>query len=148
MRKVALLAAAGAMAIAIPATAKPTPGTHPSHPTTSHKCTPHKIAFVASGDFVSWALTKDANGKTYSGTITVTVKHANHAAGGYKGISGTTFTVSGAHLTLGHGVASTPAVGSKVKLIGKITALAKHCDKTGFTATATIRKIVIHTAKP
>jgi hypothetical protein len=149
MRKVALLAAAGAMAIAIPATAKPTPGTHPSHPShpaKSHKCKAHKIAFVASGTLGTWSLTKDSNGKTYSGMLTVTVKHANHSAGGYKTLA-TTFTVAGAHVTFGHGVATQPAPGSRVKLIGKITALAKKCDKTGFTPVVTIRKIVVHTAK-
>ena len=36
------------------------------------------------------------------------------------------------------------AKGDRVHLIGKITALAKKCSQTGFTATTTIRHIVVH----
>jgi hypothetical protein len=143
MKRVALLAAVGAIVIAIPAAAKPTPG---SHPAKSHKCTPHKVAFVASGTLGTWSLTKDSNGKTYSGTITVSIAKANHHAKDYKGIA-TTFTVAGAHVKLGKGVTDPPAVGSKVKLIGKVTMLAKKCDASSFTPTITIKRIVVHAAK-
>ena len=138
MKKVALLAATGALVVAIPASA------HPSHPVKSHKCATHNVAFVANGTLGTWALTQDANGKTWSGTITVNITKGNHHARGYKGMA-ETFTVTGAHVKLGHGVTNPPATGSKVELIGKETALSRKCSST-FTPTITIRKIVVHRA--
>ena len=122
----------------------------PSHPGSSHKCKPHKVAYVASGKLVSQTLTKNADG-TYSGKVTVEVKRTNHHAAGDKGTT-KTYKTENVHVTFG--LADTNSDGSvglddlkpgdRVKLIGKITALAKKCSQSGFTATTTIRKIVFN----
>jgi hypothetical protein len=140
MRKLPLLAAIAAIAVAVPATAKPS---HPAHPGAPHRCTPHKVAYVASGTLQTWSLEKNSDG-TYSGTLVVDVKHANRFAKGDVG-NAVTYTLSSAKVRLGDGVGDPPAAGSLVKLIGKVSALAKRCDQTGFVATTTIGKVVVHT---
>jgi hypothetical protein len=122
----------------------------PSHPGNSHKCKPHKVAYVASGTLVSQTLTKNANG-SYSGEVTVAVKRTNRHAAGDEGTT-KTYKPENVHVTFG--LADTNSDGSvglddlkagdRVKLIGKITALAKKCSQSGFTATTTIRKIVFN----
>jgi hypothetical protein len=140
----------------------------PSSPGRSHKCKPHKVAYVASGLLVSQTLTldggapgptvtavtaslhPDAHG-TYSGDVTVDVKHTNHHAASDKGKT-VTYSVSHAHVTFalpdvnndGKSGLDDLQAGDRVKVIGKITALAKRCDQTGFTPTTTIRRIVFH----
>jgi hypothetical protein len=122
----------------------------PSNPGKSHKCTQHKVGYVVSGTLESWTLTKNADG-TYSGTVTVKVTHTNHHAAGDNNTT-KPYTVANVHVTFG--LVDTNADGSvglddlkagdRVKLIGKITALAKKCDQSKFTAETTIRKIVFH----
>jgi hypothetical protein len=122
----------------------------PSHPGNSHKCKPHKVAYVASGTLASQKLTKNADG-SYSGEVTVEVKRTNHHAAGDQGTT-KTYKPENVHITFG--LADTNSDGSvglddlkagdRVKLIGKITALAKKCSQSGFTATTTIRKIVFN----
>lgn len=118
----------------------------PGHAGKSHKCKAHGVAFVLSGTLEKQTLVKNADG-TYSGEITLkTITHTNHHAKGAKG----PFTVTNVHVTFG--LADTNADGSvglddlkegdKVKLIGKITTLAKKCDQTGFKAETTIRKVI------
>jgi hypothetical protein len=137
----------------------------PSHPGKSHKCRVHKVAYVASGLLVSQTLTKDGgptttstsaslhgnpNG-TYSGDVTVDVKHTNHHARGDKGTT-VTYSVSHVRVTFalpdvnndGSSGLDDLQAGDRVKLIGKITTLAKRCDHSGFTAQTTIRHIVFH----
>jgi hypothetical protein len=138
-----------------------TPGSHGK----SHKCVAHRVAYVASGLLVSQTLSKDgtvtpsatvaqlhANGDgTYSGDVTVDVKHTNHHAAGDKGKT-VTYTVSHARVTFALADVNDDGsvglddlqAGDRVKLIGKITALAKKCDQTGFTAQTTIRHLVFH----
>ncbi|HWY90673.1 MAG TPA: hypothetical protein VNY31_08380 [Solirubrobacteraceae bacterium] len=126
------------------------PPNKPSHPGKSHKCKPHNVGYVASGTLVSQTLTKNADG-TYSGEVTVKVTHANHHAIGDLGTT-KTYKVENVHVTFG--LMDTNKDGSvglddlkegdRVKLIGKIAALAKRCDQSGFTATMTIRKVVFH----
>jgi hypothetical protein len=122
----------------------------PSHPGNSHNCKPHKVAYVASGTLVSQTLTKNAAG-SYSGQVTVEVKRTNHHAAGDRGTT-KTYKPENVHVTFG--LADTNSDGSvglddlkagdRVKLIGKITALAKKCSQSGFTATTTIREIVFN----
>lgn len=122
----------------------PGPGSHPSH-----KCMAHKVAYVASGLLVSQTLSQD--GSTYSGDVTVDVKRTNHHAMGDKGKT-VTYTVSNARIKFAladvnaDGTAGLDDLqaGDRVQLIGKVTALAKKCDQTGFTAATTIRRIVFH----
>jgi hypothetical protein len=126
------------------------PSGKPSHPGKSHKCKPHKVGYVASGTLVSQTLTKNADG-TYIGEVTVKVTHANHHAAGDVDTT-KTYKVENVHVTFG--LADTNKDGSvglddlkegdRVKLIGKITALAKKCPTGEFTPTTTIRRIVFH----
>ncbi len=142
---VGILAAASALAIAAPVTAKPTHPSHPSHPAhpvKSHKCVAHKVAYTASGTFVSWAATKNANG-TYTGTITVHVTKANHHATGAKG-NAVTYTLADTKVVFGK-TANPPAAGDRVKLIGKITEVAKKCSDHSDAGTITLRKVDIRT---
>jgi hypothetical protein len=121
----------------------------PGHPENSNKCKPHKVAYVASGALVSQTLTKNADG-SYSGEVTVKVKRTNHHAAG----EGPTKTYKPENVHVTFGLADTNNDGSvglddlkagdRVKLIGKITALAKKCSQSGFTPTTTIRKIVFN----
>jgi hypothetical protein len=123
---------------------------NPSKPGNSHKCTPHKVAYVASGTLVLTTLKKNADG-TYSGEVTVNVKHTNHHAAADKG-KNTTYKVENVRVTFGLPDANSDGsvglddvkAGDRVKLIGKITTLAKKCAKGEFTPTKTIRKIVFH----
>jgi hypothetical protein len=116
----------------------------------SHKCTPHKVAYVASGTLVLTTLKKNADG-TYSGEVTANVKHTNHHAAADKGKM-TTYKVENVRVTFGLPDANSDGsvglddlkAGDRVKLIGKITALTKKCAKGEFTPTKTIRKIVFH----
>lgn len=126
---------------------------HPKHPThgQSHACKPHRVAYVASGTLVGDALTKNASG-TYSGEVTVKVLHANrHAAGDVNATTPKTYRVENVRVrfdladTNNDGSAGVDDLkeGDRVKLIGGITRLAKRCNQEGFTATTTIRKIVL-----
>lgn len=116
------------------------------HPGTSHRCKPHGVAFILSGTLEKQTLVKNSDG-TYSGEIALeSVKRTNHHAKGAKG----PFTVTSTHVTLrvsdinSDGTVGIDDVvkGDNVKLIGKITTLAKKCDSTGFTATITVRRAI------
>jgi hypothetical protein len=98
---------------------------------------------VASGTVVTWGATQNADG-TWSGTISVQVKHANNHAASTKGTAAT-FTLTNAKVHMSHGVTNPPAAGSRVQVMGKVTALAKGCSQTGFTPTITINGASVHT---
>jgi hypothetical protein len=129
----------------------PTHPSHPGHPGTPHKCVPHSVAYVASGTLVSQTLSKNADG-TCSGGVTVNVTHTNHHAAGDE-VTTKTYTVAETRVTFG--LSDTNHYGSvglddlqagdRVKVIGGITALAKKCDQSSFTAQTTIRRIIFHT---
>lgn len=140
MKKILALGLLCLLALAVPAQAAPhyTPGT----PHGSHGCLPHNAGYYATGTLVAESLTVDANGR-YSGTIEVDVTKANH-----HGTTGDqTFTLSAARVLFHHGVdPNAPAVGSRVKLHGKITRLGKHCPTDGFTPTVTVKKVDIRQA--
>jgi len=153
------LVAVGVLTVAVPAlAAKPPHPTHPAHPahpskpapststapSTSHKCTSHSVAFVAFGTVGTWGATENADG-TWSGTISVQVKHANHHAASAEGTAAT-FTLTNSKVHMSHGVTNPPATGSRVQVMGKITTLAKKCSQTGFTPTITIKRANVHTA--
>lgn len=141
---VGMLAAASALAIAAPVTAKPPDPSHPAHPVKSHKCAAHKVAYTASGTFVSWATTKNADG-TYTGTITVHVTKANHHATSAKG-NDVTYTLANTNVVF-RKTANPPAAGNRVKLIGKITEIAKRCSDHSAAGTITVRKVDIRIPK-
>ena len=156
-RKIALVACAAALTTS-PAWAHGRHDDHPTPPAKSHKCTPHKVAYVAAGTLVSHTLVQDAaaaeNGSdkpTYSGDVTVDVKKANKHAKADKRTT-KTYTLDGARVVLGvddgNGDGSVDladiAAGDRVKVIGKVTKLAKRCDQTGFTPELTIKKLIVN----
>jgi hypothetical protein len=124
--------------------------TNHGHAGKSHKCKPHGIAFVLSGTLEKptaekLTLTKETNG-TYSGEIALkSVTHTNHHAKGEKG----PFTVKDVHVTFGLADTNSDGTlglddlkeGDRVKLIGKVTTIAKKC-KTTFTPEITVRKVI------
>lgn len=122
----------------------------PSHPGKSHKCAPHKVGYVASGTLVKQTLTKNADG-TYSGEVEVEVMRTNHHAAADKGKT-VVYKVMNVHVTFGLTDTNNDgsvglddlAKGDRVHLNGKITALAKGCNQSGFTAETTIRRIIFH----
>jgi len=153
-----ILIAAGAAALAAAPAWAHGRDDHPTAPTRSHKCTPHKVAYVAAGTLADQTLVVDAaaaarggSKPTYSGDVTVDVTKANHAAKGDKGTT-KTYTLDHARVVLGLDDQNNDgrvdladvARGDRVKVIGKVTALSKKCDQTGFTPTLTIKKLIVH----
>lgn len=158
MLKKALLAGGVAALAAMPLWALPAQAhsNHANdHPTAphgkSHKCKPHKVAYVAVGTLVSQTLTQDAGAKTFSGDVVVNVTRTNRHARADKGHQ-VTYTLTKARITFGLKDTNNDgsvglddlAAGDRVRVIGKITTLAKKCDKSNFTATTTIRKAIFH----
>ena len=155
MRRIAIASLALAAAVAAPAQAHNGNGkSHDTHPQTSHKCKPHAVGFNAYGALESQSLTQTKGADTarrgddrYSGTVTVTVKRANHGAP--KGSQ--TYTLDNARVKFydaNHdGTADTPQAGDRVKVHGKITKLARKCDSSGFTPTVTVRSVKFKPAK-
>jgi hypothetical protein len=130
----------------------------PSNPGKSHRCKPHRVAYVASGTLESWSLTPTSD-DTFSGSVTVHVTHTNHHAANEEAKTPTetkVYPLERVHLTFGLADTNNDgsvglddlAKGDPVQLIGKITSLAKKCSHTGFTATTTIRHIVFHAPSP
>ena len=102
----------------------------------SQKCQPHSISYEVAGTLVSGSLTLNSDG-TYSGSLTVHVTNANKHAKIDENTD-KAYTIANARVNL-HGANPAALVaGSRVKLEGKLTALAKKCDQTGFTAGITI----------
>jgi phage baseplate assembly protein gpV len=145
MFRIGIGALACVAVVAMPAEAKPAK---------SHKCTPHAVAYAASGTLESQALTQSKGADTtkrsddrYSGSLTVDVKRANH-----HGATGSqTYTVQDARVRFydadHDGTADAPKAGDRVKVKGRITQLGKKCDASGFTPTVTVRKVELKPAK-
>jgi len=160
MKKIAILAtlgvlAAGASAQAAPTytpapppkphPTKPSPKPHPPkpHPAQSHRCVPRSVGYNASGTLVSASLSEEGH-RRYGGTLEVDLRRANHHAP----TGDQAFTLTGARVRFHHGVVpGSPAPGSRVKLHGKITKLAKHCPTAGFVPAITVKKVDISQAK-
>lgn len=152
--KLGTVIAAGALAIAGPAAAKPAHPSHPNHPShpatrtsrpaESHKCTAHNEAYTASGTFVSWSATETGH-NTYTGTVTVDVTRTNHHAKGQKGTQ-YTYTLDNTKVSFDKG-ANPPAAGDRVAVIGRITVVAKKCTDQSGAGTITVRKLDIKAPK-
>jgi hypothetical protein len=141
MKKITALATLGLLALAVSAQAAPK--YTPAPPPGSHRCLPHDAGYNASGVLVSASLTAEGHHR-YSGTLEVKLTKASHRAP----TGDQTFTLAAAKVFFHHGVASaSPAAGSRVKLHGKITQLAKHCPTEGFTPTITVKKVDISRAR-
>lgn len=139
MKKITTLATLGLLALAV--TAQAAPKYTPAAPH-SHRCQPHNVGYSASGVLVSASLTAEEHHR-YSGTLEVKLAKANHGAP----TGDQTFTLAAAKVFFHHGVdPASPAAGSRVKLHGKITKLAKHCPTEGFTPTITVKKVDIRKA--
>jgi hypothetical protein len=150
LKTIALIAAAGALALTVPAAAHPNGSDHPhgpGHPpATSHRCAPHNVAFIVYGTVAAGtSMTQDANATTWSGTLVVDVKRTNHWA---KGTSGT-YTITSAKVRFDGGTTGF-STGERVKLIGKLAVVRgkgkTSCPNAGASATPTIRRIVVHPA--
>jgi hypothetical protein len=157
MRRVARLAtvaitAALAVAVALPAVAKPPkPPKAPKHKMPkapkspkSHKCSAHEDAYTVSGSFESWSVSPGAKPGTYTGTITIDVTKGNHHAKGQTGPQ--TYTLDNTKVKL-RKRANPPTAGDRVKLIGKITTIAKKCTDQSGAGTITVKKVDIKPPK-
>jgi hypothetical protein len=149
--RIGALVTAGTLAVAVPALAHPGPATHPtkpSHPSHSHRCAPHKAAYVESGTVdatTASTLAKNADG-TWTGTLVVDVTRANHHAKGDKKTTVTvTFTSATLHVKFDGGTTGFTA-GERVKLIGKLATVAKKCPALSPPATPVFRMVVVHPA--
>lgn len=140
MKKITTLATLGLLTLAV--TAQAAPKYTPAPPPNSHRCLPHNAGYNASGVLVSASLSAEEHHR-YSGTLEVNLAKANHRAP----IGDQTFTLTAARVKFHRGVDPTaPAVGSRVKLHGKITQLAKRCPTEGFTPTIAVKKVDISRA--
>jgi hypothetical protein len=127
---------------------------HPGRPSKARKCSPHDVAYIASGTLVSQTFSESANG-TYSGNVTIDVTRTNRHAASDQGTTAT-YTLTDARVTFdlrdinhnGSVGLDDLQTGDRVKAIGTITALAKKCSQSGFTPTITIRRIVFHMPAP
>lgn len=143
MKKLTMVGLVAAFVLAAPAAQAGVTYTPAPPPPKGNKCKPHSVGYEASGVLIASNLTASGKGR-YSGTLEVQVKRANH-----RGPTGDqTFTLSAARVVFHHGVSSAdPAAGSRVKLHGKVTQLAKKCPTEGFTPTVTVRKVDIRAEK-
>ncbi len=121
----------------------------------SHRCVAHRVGYVAAGALVSQTLALDSStGRarpTYSGDVTIAVTRTNHWARADKGTT-KTYTLAHARVVLGLTDQNNDgsvglddlAAGDRVKVVGKVTVLRRGCDQSGFTATTTIRQLIVH----
>jgi hypothetical protein len=159
MRRIAFAAVLAAAAVAMPAQANNGQANngHANQQAGSHRCTPHKVAWLVRGTVVTQALTPNDDG-TYSGDVVVTVKRTNrHARAETADPQPKTYTLDHARVRFGvsdqepaDGTVDQGDVvaGDRVQLRGKITKLRRRCDQSGFTAETTIRRVVFHDPRP
>lgn len=152
IRKLMMVSASvGTLAVAVPAIAQASKGGNPksgtNHPTQSHKCKPHNVAYVEWGtvDATTASTLAGSNG-TWTGTLVVDVTKTNHAARGDKGKTITySFTSAKLRVRFDHGVTGFTA-GERVKLIGKLATVGKNCTPLSPAATPVINKVIVHAA--
>jgi hypothetical protein len=156
MKKIAVLATLALLTAVVSARAAPTytpappppprkphPAKPKPHPARPHRCVPRQVGYYASGTLVNASLSEEGH-RRYGGTLEVDLHRANHGAP----IGDQTFTLAGGRVKFHHGVdPGSPAPGSRVKLHGKITKLAKRCPSEGFTPTIAVKKVDIRQAK-
>jgi hypothetical protein len=147
----AAIAAAGSLAVAVPAVAHPGPGDHSGradHGTGHSRKCDHKVGYVEGGTVDSATtstLVQNTDG-TWSGTLVVDVTRANHAARADKGKT-VTYTFTNATLKVHFdGVSAGFTAGERVQLIGKIAAGGHGCTAPSTPAAPTFRSIVVHAA--
>lgn len=114
----------------------------------SHKCKVHSVGYVVGGTLVTDGLTQtagqdtpnDASDDRFGGTVVLTVTHTNHWARALSGQQ--TLTLTNVRVSLGDGVAQPPAPGTRVHVIGKVTAVAKKCQDKSAAGVVTFKKVV------
>lgn len=154
----ALITAASAFAIAVPAMAHPSGSNHPSgtdHPhgssasSGSHRCSTHTVAFIVHGtvDSSQTPITV-TNGSVSSGTLLVDVTRTNHWAKADRSATQPVGLQLGPNTTVVFdGSTSAISGGERVTLIGKAPVVKnKHCSGAGTVGTPTIRMVVVHSA--
>jgi len=146
MKKLAATVVLIAVGLVAPAQAsKPDRPAKPAKPAKAAKgkCATRSVGFNAAGTLLTSTLTMVEPGR-YSGTISVHVTRANHGAP--KGEQ--TFTLTNARMRFHVGVdAAAPAVGSRVKLSGKISKLNRKCPAGGSVPTVTVKKVNVQPAE-
>jgi hypothetical protein len=158
----ALVAAASALAIAVPAAAHPSGSDHPngtnhpnganhpnasSHSSGSHGCQAHNVAYIVSGTIDSSQGTITVtNGTVSSGTLEVDVTRTNHSARKDKTASQPVAYQLGPDTKVKFDGGTTSfSAGERVKLIGKAPVVSnKHCSGAGTVGTPTFRMVVVH----
>jgi hypothetical protein len=145
--------AVGALALPSIAGAHGKPTDKPAgQPKTPHRCAAHRVAYVASGVLAAPAtLTQTAGANTpgdtaddrYSGTLQVTVTHGNRQAKD----ATSPLTVQVSDIRLREGITATPAPGTRVRLIGKITKVSTRCTDQAAAGAVTIRKATLRAPK-
>jgi hypothetical protein len=151
-KAVPLLAALGALAIAMPAAAHPGNTNHPrstNHPSGTQSCKTHNVAFIVGGT-VTDVSGLTVNSDTPAGGLVITVTHANKWAKKDGASTGAreTYTVTGAKVKFAPG-SSSFANGDRVQLIGKFPMVRSHGKNacTAPTSSApTFRVVVDHPA--
>jgi hypothetical protein len=155
--RTAVVAAASALAVAVPAAAR----TNPNHPhgtngsnrsAGSHRCVAHKAAYVVAGKIDSSQATEPAitltNGTASSGTLQVDVTHTNRWARNDKTATAPVSYQLGLKTTVKFdGGAAGFSAGERVRLIGKALVITnKHCSGAGSAGSPTFRMVVVHPA--
>jgi hypothetical protein len=121
----------------------------------SQKCKPHKVGYIVAGTLTTPSgLTQSAGAQTpadtsddrYSGTLDFTVTKTNHHANGLSGAQHVTLT--DVRVSYGDGVTPSPAVGTRVKLTGKVTKVSKKCTDQSAAGQVTYRKVKFTAAEP
>jgi hypothetical protein len=160
----AIIAAASAIGIAVPAAAHPGNPNRPeatgrssqSHGAAhaqaglSHRCRAHNVAYVETGtiDAASASTLASNPDGTWSGTLVVDVTKGNHHARADTGQT-VTYTVNNARLRVRFGGgASGFSAGERIKLIGKLAVVAKKCTATGPAASPVLEMGVVRPARP
>ncbi len=155
----ALVAAAGALAVAVPAAAHPSGSsqqTGANHPTGSihspnpHACKAHKVAYIVSGTVNSSQAPNSItvnNGIVSGGTLLVDVVHTNRWARGDKGKVGALYDLGPSTKVKFDGGATDFVNPNRVKLIGREEVITNtRCGDAGPVGSPTFRMVVVHPA--
>jgi hypothetical protein len=143
MKKFLIVASCVLAGVVAPLAQGKNPHTLPVAP--AQACSPLDVAYVAYGRLVTGSLIANSDG-SYSGALTVAVKHANEHARADVGVD-TAFTIDHARLKLHGQDPAALAVGSRVRLIGRIMVLPKRCDAAGLTPVTVIQRGFIKAAR-
>ena len=175
--RVALVAAAGVFAVAVPAAAKPPHPAHPSHPVhptrpthparptqrthpahpahpghpthPTHPSTSHRCLPHNEGYVASGTLVSWSATSTGTGTFSGTVTvHVTKANHHALAANGSDVTYTLSNTKVTFGEgANPPTAGDAVKVIGRISVVGKKCSQTGFKAAVTARMLLVRAAK-